>query len=97
MKKLTATKAIRAKCIQCCYGSPKEVKLCTAKDCALYHFRFGHAPKEPVDATTIYAFADGTGQIFSERPKKNGSDEIDEQDLIEHRIFPNPWEDDEEE
>lgn len=90
MKKLTATKAIRAKCIQCCCGSSKEVKNCNATECALWHFRMGHAPKEPVDATQIYVFADGTGQIYSARSKDD-----DDFELIEHRKFPKAWDDEE--
>lgn len=38
-------KAIRAKCIDCCCGDTKEVDLCTAEDCPLYHYRFGKTPK----------------------------------------------------
>lgn len=34
-------KVIRAKCLDCCGGSAKEVRLCTAKDCPLYLYRFG--------------------------------------------------------
>ena len=37
-------KAIRAKCLDCCYGSSKEVALCTAEKCPLYPFRFGRNP-----------------------------------------------------
>lgn len=37
-------KAIRAKCLDCCCGSPKEVDLCPCPDCALYPFRFGKNP-----------------------------------------------------
>ena len=37
-------KAIKAKCIDCCCGSQREVKLCTAKECALYPFRMGRNP-----------------------------------------------------
>lgn len=37
-------KAIRAFCIDCCGGSPNEVKLCTAPNCVLYPFRFGKNP-----------------------------------------------------
>ncbi len=96
MKKLTATKAIRAKCIQCCCGSLKEVKLCASTHCALWHFRLGHAPKEPVDATTLTVFSDGTGQIYSERAKKGSGviddeDDDDETELVEHRKYPDPW------
>lgn len=45
MSKLTPMKAIRAKCVECCAGSPKEVRLCTIKNCALYKYRMGHRPK----------------------------------------------------
>lgn len=37
-------KAIRAFCLECVGGSSYEVKDCTAKDCALYPFRFGKNP-----------------------------------------------------
>lgn len=37
-------KAIRANCLQCVGGSSNEVKLCTAKTCCLYPFRFGKNP-----------------------------------------------------
>lgn len=41
IKKLTPLKAIRKHCIECCGGSPKEVRLCTDKTCFLWSFRFG--------------------------------------------------------
>ena len=37
-------KAIRVKCLNCCGWSRKEVELCTAEDCPLYHFRDGKNP-----------------------------------------------------
>ena len=37
-------KAIRAKCLDCCCGSSKEVSLCPVGTCALYSFRFGKNP-----------------------------------------------------
>lgn len=45
MKRLTPTKAIRAKCLDCCCGSAKEVRLCPIKKCPLYPYRFGKRPK----------------------------------------------------
>lgn len=45
MAKLTPIKAIRAKCLDCCCGQVKEVRLCTAENCALYEYRNGHRPK----------------------------------------------------
>ncbi len=37
-------KAIRAKCLECCGGSPKEVRLCSDVDCPLHPFRSGQKP-----------------------------------------------------
>ena len=37
-------KAIRAKCLECCGGSPKEVRLCPDVSCALHPFRTGTNP-----------------------------------------------------
>jgi len=46
MAKLTPIKAIRAKCLDCCNGQQKEIRLCTVKKCALHEYRFGHRPKD---------------------------------------------------
>ncbi|MFA5391063.1 MAG: hypothetical protein WC331_06545 [Candidatus Omnitrophota bacterium] len=43
-KKLTPLKAIRAKCLDCSCFQPKEVKLCTIPECALFPFRQGRNP-----------------------------------------------------
>lgn len=43
---MTPIQAIREKCLDCAY-SPREVKLCPCKDCALYPFRFGKNPFKP--------------------------------------------------
>ena len=40
----TPIKAIRAKCMDCCYDQRDEVKLCPAKDCPLWPFRLGKNP-----------------------------------------------------
>lgn len=37
-------KAIRLKCLDCCCGSYAEVERCTARQCALFPFRFGKNP-----------------------------------------------------
>lgn len=42
-KKLTASQAIRQKCLECCGWYTPEVKHCEAKDCALHPFRMGRA------------------------------------------------------
>lgn len=41
---MTPVKAIRAKCLDCCCGSAKEVRLCPVYGCPLYPFRMGHNP-----------------------------------------------------
>lgn len=41
---MTPTKAIRAKCLECCCGNVHEVRLCPCSDCPLYPFRFGKNP-----------------------------------------------------
>ncbi len=41
---MTPMKAIRAKCLDCCGGQAKEVRLCPCVDCALYPYRFGRNP-----------------------------------------------------
>lgn len=42
---LTPVKAIRAKCLDCCCGALKEVRLCPVENCPLYPYRMGHRPK----------------------------------------------------
>lgn len=54
--KLTPIKAIRAKCIDCCAGQPKEVRLCSIEKCPLYPYRMGHRPK---DGSLLMEEADG--------------------------------------
>ncbi len=46
---LTPIKAIRAKCLDCCGGQAKEVRLCPCENCPLYPYRMGHRPKECAD------------------------------------------------
>lgn len=43
-KHITPLRAIRAKCLDCCCGSPAEVSDCPCVDCSLYQFRFGKNP-----------------------------------------------------
>ena len=47
---MTPIKAIRAKCMDCCCGQAKEVRLCVCKNCPLYPYRMGHRPKPDTDA-----------------------------------------------
>jgi hypothetical protein len=43
-KSLPPLKAIRAKCLDCCYDQSKEVLLCPCDDCSLYPYRLGKNP-----------------------------------------------------
>ena len=40
----TPLKAIRLKCIDCCCGSKREARLCTAYRCPIHPFRMGTNP-----------------------------------------------------
>ena len=42
---MTPMKAIRAKCLDCCCGQAKEVRLCPVQKCPLYPYRFGKRPR----------------------------------------------------
>ena len=44
-RKLTPLKAIRAKCMDCCCGQAKEVRLCPEINCPIYPYRMGRRPK----------------------------------------------------
>ena len=46
MGRMTPIKAIRAKCIDCCCGDKKEVRLCTIDWCPLWPYRMGKRPKK---------------------------------------------------
>lgn len=55
-------KAIRAKCLDCCCGSIKEVEQCEIEKCALHPFRFG---KNPYRTARVYT--DEQRKALSER------------------------------
>lgn len=44
MTKTDLLKLIHIKCIDCCCGEVYEVKMCTARGCPLWEFRFGKDP-----------------------------------------------------
>ena len=43
-KRITPLSAIKKKCLDCCCGSAKEVRLCPSTSCPLFLFRTGHVP-----------------------------------------------------
>lgn len=44
MGSMTPMKAIRAKCIDCCCGEKKEIRLCPIEWCPLWPYRMGKRP-----------------------------------------------------
>lgn len=40
--RITRSKAIRLKCLDCCCNQAKEVRLCPSQDCPLWHYRLGY-------------------------------------------------------
>ena len=51
MTKITPLRAIRLKCLDCCAGQAREVRLCAAKDCPLWIYRSGHKPDNMQDSS----------------------------------------------
>lgn len=42
MERITRSKAIRLKCLDCCCGQANEVRLCPDKKCPLWNYRLGY-------------------------------------------------------
>ncbi len=51
----TPIQSIREKCLDCCCGSNKEIRLCPVIDCALYPYRMGRRPDQAT-LDTLKAF-----------------------------------------
>ena len=70
MERVSRSKAIRLKCIDCCAGQVAEVRKCPAVDCPLWRYRMG---KEIND------------DLKPERKKKENADLLDdfEDDFLE--------------
>lgn len=41
MERVSRSKAIRLKCLDCCCGQPAEVRKCPSESCPLWRFRMG--------------------------------------------------------
>jgi hypothetical protein len=63
----TPLKAVRQHCLECCGGSHHEARLCSAKSCALWPYRFG---KRPAAADKV---AVGDRQIYPIERKLAGA------------------------
>ncbi len=77
MKTLTPIKAIRAKCIDCCAGQLKEVRLCAAISCPLFSYRMGRRPinTKPTSKRETYNFKKGKSSV-SERESFSHSEVV---------------------
>ncbi len=63
----TASKAIRAKCLDCSGGSTLEVKECPIAECPLYPWRFGKNPfRKPLSEAERMARVDRMRRIRRE-------------------------------
>ena len=49
-RRVTPLRAVRQECLDCSGGSANEVRLCIAKSCALWPFRFGKRPTPELKA-----------------------------------------------
>lgn len=45
-KRLSRTKAIRYKCLECCCYSTSEVRMCPSTSCPLWRYRTGHEERD---------------------------------------------------
>jgi hypothetical protein len=63
------TEVIRAKCLDCCCGSPYEVRRCISIDCPLWPFRMGTNPwRRPMPDDRRHALAERLRNRLASRP-----------------------------
>lgn len=61
MERVSRSKAIRLKCIDCCCGNMAEVRNCPSTNCPLWRYRMGHEendelkPKKTSSKTTDFS------------------------------------------
>lgn len=53
MERISRSKAIRLKCIDCCCGNMAEVRKCPATNCPLWRYRMGKEIKDEASAENI--------------------------------------------
>ena len=46
MERLSRSKAIRMKCVDCCCGNMAEVRKCPVENCSLWRYRMGRELKD---------------------------------------------------
>ncbi len=57
MERISRSKAIRLKCIDCCCGNMAEVRRCPSTNCPLWRFRMGRELKDET-SEEIDSFSD---------------------------------------
>lgn len=53
MERVSRSKAIRLKCIDCCGGNMAEVRKCPAENCPLWRYRMGKEIKDTTSGENI--------------------------------------------
>lgn len=79
-------KAIRAKCLDCCFGKANEVKLCEAVNCPLHPFRFGKNPyrqKREISQERKEKLLEGLRKARESSKKREYTNGMDGVELIE--------------
>jgi len=52
MERISRSKAIRLKCIDCCCGNMAEVRRCPSTNCSLWRYRMGKEIKDIDEGTS---------------------------------------------
>lgn len=70
---MTPMEAIREKCLDCCCGSVKAVRLCAVESCPLYAFRSGKNPNRRKTVLTESERAELASHFSGPLPQKTAS------------------------
>ena len=66
--RMSPLKALRQRCVDCCAGSAREVRLCVSVTCPSWPFRMGRNPwRAPVPAATRDRLAANANRIAAKR------------------------------
>lgn len=71
MERVTRSKAIRLKCLDCCCGQYTEVKLCPCKDCPLWCYRLGYEVDENDNRVKTRELTEEQREVMAERLHKS--------------------------
>ena len=58
MERVSRSKAIRLKCIDCCAGNMAEVRKCPAEQCPLWRYRMGKEIRDGYTSSENTSFSD---------------------------------------